>query len=360
MREITSTFEAVRPAAPGQLFFDIETTGLSADRAIVYLIGCAWFEEGAWQFRQWFADTREAEKDVLKAFAAHLVRFDTLVHFNGDTFDLPFLAKRCQKYRISPGLEFLRSLDLYKAVRPLKKLLGLNDLKLKSLERFLGIEREDKFNGGQLIEVYDIYLGTRDPKLERFLMLHNEEDVQAMPSLLPILDFLTWRQTAFRFQSLSRENYRAYDGEVREEAFLTFQAAQTVPHAFTSHHTSGAILAVRDTQLTLRLPLLTGTLKHFYPNYRDYYYLPLEGRAIHKSVGEFVDKAYREKATAANCFVAKEGTFLPLPSPCIEPAFRTEVKDKNCYIDCDETHFKTPDAATDFVHGWLTRFSSGK
>ncbi len=360
MKEIVSTFCADRAAAPGQLFFDIETTGLSADRAMVYLIGCAWYEHGLWQFRQWFADTREAEKDVLRSFADHASQFDTLVHFNGDTFDLPFLAKRYQKHRLTSGLDSLTSFDILKAVRPLKKLLGLSDLKLKSLERFLGIEREDKFDGGQLIEAYDIFLGTRDPKLEHFLMLHNAEDIQAMPSLLPILDFLTWRETDFSFCSLTRDTYRRYDGETCEEAFLTFASNQPVPHAFTVHHDCGAVLAARGTQVTLRLPLFTGTLKHFYSNYRDYYYLPLEGRAIHKSVGEFVDKAYREKATAANCYVAQEATFLPLPCPCAEPAFRDEVKSKCLYALCDKTLFAAPETAASFIRGWISRFTSGK
>lgn len=360
MKVFTSTFENAFPAPKNHLFFDIETTGLSADRNMVYLIGCAWYDGSTWQFCQWFSDSREAEKEVLQAFAAHTVSFDTLVHFNGDTFDLPFLTKRYHKHRISSGLDLLHSLDLYKAVKPLKKLLGLNDLKLKSLERFLGIEREDKFTGGQLIEVYDIYLGTHDPKLEHFLMLHNKEDIQAMPSLLPFLEYGPWKEADFSFQSIMQESYPTSEGDLRQEAFIQFHSERKVPHPFISHHISGAVLAARDQQLTLRLPIYKGTLKHFYSNYRDYYYLPLEGRAIHKSVGEFVDKAYREKATAANCYIAKEGTFLPLPSSCLEPSFQTEVKDKHYYAECDETLLQSPEQATAFVQGWLSRFTSGK
>ena len=191
-------------------------------------------------------------------------------------------------------------------------------------------------------------------------MLHNEEDIQAMPSLLPLLEYATWQESSFSFKEMTRESYRTYDGNVNEEAFLSFQSNRSVPHAFTTHHTSGAVLSANENQVTLRLPLYTGTLKHFYPNYRDYYYLPLEGRAIHKSVGEFVDKAYREKATPANCCIAKEGTFLPLPFPCIELSFRVEVKDKCCYAEYNENLFTSSDQATTFVHGWLARFVSGK
>ena len=62
----------------------------------------------------------------------------------------------------------------------------------------------------------------------------------------------------------------------------------------------------------LFLPVYSGELKYFYPNPSDYYYLPLEDCAMHKSVASFVEKEYRKKATAATCYTKKTGTFLPL------------------------------------------------
>ena len=50
------------------VFFDIETTGFSADYNIVYLIGCIWPEGDHLRFIQWFVDTKAAEADVLTAF----------------------------------------------------------------------------------------------------------------------------------------------------------------------------------------------------------------------------------------------------------------------------------------------------
>lgn len=362
MKETECTFFSAsgRTAGPEELFFDIETTGLSPDRAIVYLIGCAWYAGGCWHLKQWFADTREAEKDLLRAFSDHCSRFRALVHFNGDGFDLPFLMRRFGHHHLTPAFSSLESRDLYRAVRPLKKLLGLGDLKLKSLERFLGIEREDPFTGGQLIEIYDHYLGTRDPKLEHFLMLHNEEDIKGMPELLPLLDFPDWQSGTFSLLQMTREPFRRLDGTKAEEAFLTFTGEYPVPRAFTSHHPSGAVLAVRECRVTLRLPLFEGTLFHYYPNYRDYYYLPLEHRAVHKSVGEFVDKRYREKATPANCCVSRNGIFLPLPDACLEPNFRTDPKSREIYLEWDEARFSSAEAATAFLQGWLRRFQSGK
>ena len=50
------------------LFLDIETTGFTAARSQLYLIGCAFFKEGNWQIKQWFAQSPEEEPELLKAF----------------------------------------------------------------------------------------------------------------------------------------------------------------------------------------------------------------------------------------------------------------------------------------------------
>ena len=78
------------------LFFDIETTGFSAAGSSLYLIGAASVTGGTWHLTQWFADRADGEVEVLQAFFSRLSSFDTLVHFNGDTFDIPYLEKRSE------------------------------------------------------------------------------------------------------------------------------------------------------------------------------------------------------------------------------------------------------------------------
>ena len=39
------------------LFLDIETTGFTARTSYLYLIGCAYYKEGCWYTRQWFAQS---------------------------------------------------------------------------------------------------------------------------------------------------------------------------------------------------------------------------------------------------------------------------------------------------------------
>ena len=78
-------------------------------------------------------------------------------------------------------------------------------------------------------------------------------------------------------------------------------------------------------------------LKYFYPNYKDYYYLIYEDQAIHKSVGEFVDKGARVKATKETCYTKKSGSFLPQPSSLWTPDFKNTCKDKTGFFEfCPE------------------------
>ena len=146
------------------VFFDIETTGFSADYNIVYLIGCIWPEGDHLRFIQRFADTKAAEADVLTAFFYFLKDFRTLVHFNGDMFDIPFVTKRAKALKLTPAFDSVESVDIFRRIKPFKKLLGLPDMKQKTIERFLKIGREDLYNGGELIEVYLDYLRTHYPQ----------------------------------------------------------------------------------------------------------------------------------------------------------------------------------------------------
>ena len=50
------------------LFFDIETTGLSADITSLYLIGCVYYKNESWQLIQWFVDEYHEEQKLVKNF----------------------------------------------------------------------------------------------------------------------------------------------------------------------------------------------------------------------------------------------------------------------------------------------------
>ena len=69
-----------------------------------------------------------------------------------------------------------------------KPLFQVSNLKLKTMEQFLGINREDKYDGQKLIAVYKDYLKNKDPLSYNRMLLHNREDVTSLISLLAFIE----------------------------------------------------------------------------------------------------------------------------------------------------------------------------
>ncbi len=329
-----SSYPPERIGCPEELlFFDIETTGFSGAASNLYLIGAVFVRNGQWHLIQWFADCPEAEREVLSSFFSFLRPFSSLVHFNGDGFDIPYLEKRAAALGLPCPLSAMKSLDIYKKIRPLRKLLGLESLKQKAVERFLGIFREDPFSGGQLIQVYQDYLLTKEDSLFRMLMLHNEEDLMGMPRILPILFYPDFLSGTFSPQSAALHTEADLFGRKESVLELDCLGCSSLPVPVSWDHPSleGVRFQAEENRLTIQIPVFEGELKYFYPNYRDYYYLIYEDTAVHKSVGEFVDRSARKKATPSTCYTRKKGLFLPQSEPCLSPVFRTDLRSKTVY-----------------------------
>ena len=144
------------------MFFDIETTGFSPVKAIVYMIGCARRIKNRIVIDQYFAETPDDEAAVIEAFAGSLSGCSTIISFNGVGFDIPFLKNKYKKYKQEDPFCNVQILDIFKELSPIKPLLCLENYKQKSIEAFLGIDREDKYSGGELINVYYEYLAQKD------------------------------------------------------------------------------------------------------------------------------------------------------------------------------------------------------
>lgn len=336
------------------LFFDIETTGFSGDYSNLYLIGCTYFRDGSWHLTQWFADRADSEEQLLHAFFRFLKEFDTVVHFNGDGFDIPYLLKRCRALHLPYDFSGVSSIDIYKRIKPYRKLLELENLKQKSIERFLSVYRQDKYSGGQLIEVYKDYLVTHEDALYDMLMLHNREDLEGMPLILPIMNYPDFLEHDLQFQDARILERPDLFGQPQPVLVLTLESRYEIPVPL-EHPVSVGRLKAEGNRLTLEIDLFQGTLKYFYPDYKDYYYLIYEDTAVHKSIGEFVDKSARKKATAQTCYTRREGLFLPQPIPIWEPALKKEYKDKISYAEYHGKLFEDTEKLTEYVKAVLSQ-----
>lgn len=305
------------------LFFDIETTGFSIKTTHVYLIGCIYYSDRQWTGIQWFASDREDEKEVIESFFNFMRQFKVLIHFNGEGFDIPYLRQKAGILNIIPHFEHLISIDLFKVVSACKKFLKLENYKQKTIEKFLGIERDDKFNGGELIGIYSEYKKNQNREAYDLLLLHNSDDILGMTSLLPILSYTGLLNGSFSLESITK---------APEEIIFNCRLTQDIPKRVSLGYQDFYITAYANT-LKIRVKIYSNELKYFYSNYHDYYYLPAEDTAMHKSVAFYVDKNFRTKAKAANCYSKKTGTFIPQFSEIIPTYFKADYYDKTMYIE---------------------------
>ena len=307
------------------LFFDIETTGLDHRRSHLYLLGLLQRLEDGWQLFQYFAERPSQEEELLRSFSRHCRPETCLVHFNGDTFDIPYLRSKYKFYQMKQPWPRQEGIDLYKKIRPFRDLLGLSHCRQRDCEELCGFHREDPFSGGELIALYREFLQTADLGLYQTLLLHNREDVSGMARILPLLTLERLRQGQGKLHSLSLPS--------REDPWLSLhlKLPGSLPISLDLS-LSPAEGHFRGQEGLIRVPLYEGVLKYFYENYRDYYYLPLEDTAIHKSVGAYVDSRYRRQAKARDCYQKKEGLYLPQFSDFRAPGFRLEYGDALSYF----------------------------
>lgn len=466
------------------LFFDIETTGLSARSAGLYLIGVLTYtvaasiaEEsntasssdetqisavpsahraasapeaaGHWTLLQYFCEDVADEPAVLQAFFELLRTKKVLISYNGDGFDIPFLRHMVEQYGLhaprpyhstalqeradrvdcpdtnesaiadAPPLysfDTVESFDLFKKFRPLKHLLGLPDLKLKSCERFLGIDREDRFTGGELIEVYFEWQKTKAPALLDTLLLHNAEDIANLPNLLPLLRYRSLPHSDFQLRAheclkdggtplvhlsftllspMSPSAHAPAENDTREvteaRRLHCTDAGENATREATDDRRLHCIDAgengtreVTDDRrlhwpaLTLPKPmdlrgdfwalhaegsavelyvqLFEGERKLFFTDFEHYYYLPAEDQVIHQSLAEFVDRSARKKACARNCYQRVSGCFLPECSEVYTPALRAEYRDKLRYAQYSDTLFDDEAKAVTYLKSFLEAY----
>lgn len=317
------------------VFFDIETTGFSPTNTSLYLIGCAAKKDQHICIDQFFAENPSEEIEVLTAFLEFLKEYDTLISFNGIGFDIPYLKAKCDQYHLPETFQQFQYLDIFKSVCNLKFLLKLPNYKQKTIESFLKISRDDEASGGELINVYHDYVKNPTEEAFRMLHLHNYEDVLHMPQLLPVLSYLEIFNGAYSIRSTCVEAYHSYDGTSGNELLITLTNDYPVPKR-VSHKYGDFSLTINKTRTSIRIPVYEGELKYFYPNHKDYYYLPREDMAVHKSVSAYVDKEYRETARPANCYNRRQGSYLPQCTSIMQPEFRKEYKDKTSYFELTE------------------------
>ncbi len=321
------------------LFVDIETTGFTAKNSSLYLIGAAFYHDERWHIKQWFAENYDEEADVLDAFFHFASSYTHLIHFNGNNFDLPYMLQKCEQHSLPYSFDQFEGIDLYKRISPYKFFLNTPNCKQKTLEKFLGVKRRDMYNGGQLINIYHTYVKRPTEFHYQLLALHNSDDMKGMLKLTSLLSYYDLFNGKLRAKKVQAHSYQDSDGIDRHILQMTLELPCALPRPL-SVTAIGCLFSGEDKTGILKVPIYDEEMKYFYSNYKDYYYLPTEDTAMHKSVASYVDKEHRTQATAATCYTRKFSSYLPQWDIQVEPFFKRDYKSGELFFELTDERKK--------------------
>lgn len=164
-------------------YFDIETTGFDKDSDSIILISFGRFvDKNTLEIKQYFAENIEDERKILYSFGLDIIKYNKWCSYNGIAFDEPFITRRMELHHIDFKAP-QHHIDLYRLIRPYYKQLGMERCNLKTVEKHIGVNREDKIDGGISVDLYKEFLQSKDEKLKHTIMLHNYEDVLNLPKI---------------------------------------------------------------------------------------------------------------------------------------------------------------------------------
>jgi uncharacterized protein len=170
----------------GFAFLDIETTGLMGGTGTYpFLVGIGRFDEAGFRLAQFFMRDPSEEPAHLLAIEEFLGPCETLVTYNGKSFDVPVLNTRYVTQGWKSPLTVLAQIDLLHLARRVWR-DHLPSRTLGAVETsILGARRsEEDVPGWMIPQLYFDYLHTGDAFPLKSVFYHNLMDVLAMAALL--------------------------------------------------------------------------------------------------------------------------------------------------------------------------------
>ncbi len=165
------------------VFIDIETTGLSRSYSDLISITLLLYEEESYKIYQIFCEYKIDEPEALKYLIDLIKEKKYIITYNGNSFDLPFLESKSHNYNLKLDSNNFIKIDLYSLIRQLKSKVNSDDLKLKSIEKYFNINRNDTLGGKDIITLYEAYKIEPRKEFSSLILQHNYEDVYNLPIL---------------------------------------------------------------------------------------------------------------------------------------------------------------------------------
>jgi len=177
------SLQALTSSPAGVVYLDLETTGLR--NTPLFLVGLMYSEGEDLIVDQLFARDYTEERAVLSFVSGMLDPREILVTFNGNTFDIPFLADRMTFHNLPMRIPRTH-VDLLPVSRSLMKGRTPNH-RLQTLELYvLGRKRTGDIPGSEIPGAYHEFVRTKDARQMAAVIHHNRLDLLSMLDLITV------------------------------------------------------------------------------------------------------------------------------------------------------------------------------
>lgn len=163
------------------VFLDIESTGLF--NCPTFLIGTMFLSGDDFVIRQFFARDYSEEKCLIEIISKFLREFETVITFNGKSYDIPFVADRAIYHGLRPVNKPSHVDLLHHSRRHWRE--SLPNCRLQTLELHVCRRRRvGDIPSSEIPQLYHDFVRTGDPYLLVRVFHHNMLDLITMSELL--------------------------------------------------------------------------------------------------------------------------------------------------------------------------------
>jgi uncharacterized protein YprB with RNaseH-like and TPR domain len=195
LNEFACRSRASTPLGKGSrtVFIDLETTGLSGGAGTVaFLVGCGYFDLGAFQVRQFLLTSFASERALLAAVASFFEDVDLIVTYNGKTFDVPVMETRWMFHRLEMPLADVPHFDMLHPARRLWRMragsggrIEDSGCRLSTLEQTLfNVTRVGDVDGFEIPGRFFTFLRSGDPRPLEPVLEHNRLDLVSLAAVM--------------------------------------------------------------------------------------------------------------------------------------------------------------------------------
>jgi uncharacterized protein YprB with RNaseH-like and TPR domain len=176
-KKIIDTFKQPIFDNENWLLFDIETTGFDRKKTQVVLVGMIYRKKGDIILKQIFSEQTADEPLLLTELLRDFRDKEILISYNGERFDIPYLNARYRENHIYYKIPMYKSFDIFLYFKDNRRVYNLPDVKLKTVEKVLGIHRDDTISGKDSVRLYYDYKKSGSDELRQKILLHNHDDI---------------------------------------------------------------------------------------------------------------------------------------------------------------------------------------